>query len=227
MYSFIWNSTDKIKRKTLIAEIEYGSLKMVDIESQIHAIKGAWVQKIIKSRSDWNIFGHNYIDKFGPNNILVEFNFKDVKQFLLLKSIPIYYQNIFIAFNRAKSLNNREVLYFKNWIDAGLIYVNSLKFTEGQIDVEYIYSKIKDKRNIYSEIFYVKEALRPFSQLINIFQVATHDRLSREPGPLVNENHCKLKMMNSKQLYTSLVNNKKKYLLFMDIFGSDYLMIQI
>ena len=230
MYSFIWNSTDKIKRKTLIAEIEYGGLKMVDIESQIHAIKGAWVQKIIKS--DWSIFGHNYIVKFGPNNILVEFNFKDVKQFPLLKSIPLLYQNIFIAFNRAKSLNkpvtkqmfleeiiwgnlyftyfsretkNREVLYFKNWIEARLIYVNSLKFTEGQIDVEYIYSKIKDKRNIYAEIFYVKEALRPFSQLVNTFQVETHDR----PGPLVNENHCKLKMMNSKQLYTSLVNNKK------------------
>ena len=49
MYSFIWNSTDKIKRKTLIAEIEYGGLTIVDIESQIHAIKGAWVQKIIKS----------------------------------------------------------------------------------------------------------------------------------------------------------------------------------
>ena len=173
MYSFKWNSTDKIKRKTLITEIEYGGLKMVDIESQIHAIKGAWVQKIIKSRSDWSIFGHNYIDKFGPNNILVEFNLKDVKQFPLLKSIPLLYQNIFIAFNRAKSLNkpvtkqlfleeiiwanlhftyfsketkNREVLDFKNWIDAGLIYVNSLKFTEGQIDVEYIYSKIKDKK---------------------------------------------------------------------------------
>ena len=166
---------------------------------------------------------------------MVEFNFKDVKQFPLLKSIPLFYQNIFIAFNRAKNLNkpvtkqmfleeiiwgnlhftyfsketkNREVLYFKNWIDAGLIYFNSLKFTEGQIDVEYIYSKIKDKRNIYSEIFYVKEALRPFSQLINTFQVETHDRLSREPGPLVNENHCKLKMMNNKQLYTS-GNNKK------------------
>ena len=178
---------------------------------------------------------------------------KDVKQFPLLKSIPLFYQNIFIAFNRAQSLNkpvpkqmfleeiiwgnlhftyfskktkNREVLYFKNRIDAGLIYVNSLKFTEGQIDVEYIYSKIKDKRNIYSEIFYVKKALRPFSQLINTFQVDTHDRLSKEPGPLVNENHCKLKMMNSKQLYTSLVNNKK-YLLLRNIFGSDYLMIQI
>ena len=225
MYSFIWNSTDKIERKTLI---EHGGLKMVDIESQIHAIKGAWVQKIIKSQSDWSIFGHNYIDKFGQN-ILVEFNFKDVKQFPLLKSIPLFYQNILIAFNRAKSLNkpvtkqmfleeiiwgnlhftnlaketkNREVLYFKNWIDAGIIYVHSLKFTEGQIDVEYIYSKIKDKGNIYSEILYVKEALRPFSKLINTFQVETHDRLSREPGPIVNENQCKSKRMNSKHLYT-------------------------
>ena len=109
----------------------------------------------------------------------------------------------------SKETKNCEVLYFKNWINAGLIYINSLKFTENQIDVEYIYSKIKDKRNIYSEIFDVKEALRPFSQLINTFQVETHDRLSREPSPLVNENHCKLKLMNSKQLYTSLVNNQK------------------
>ena len=61
MYSFTWNSTDIIKRKILIAETEYGGLKMVDIESQIHAIKGAWVQKKIKSRSDWSIFVHNYI----------------------------------------------------------------------------------------------------------------------------------------------------------------------
>ena len=126
----------------------------------------------------------------------------------------------------SKETKNHEVLYVKNWIDAGLIYVNSLKFTDGQIDVEYIYSKIKDKRNIYSEIFYVKEALRPFSQLINTFQVETHDRLSREPGPLVNENHCKLKMRNSKQLYTSLVNNKK-IPPFQEHFGSVYLMIQI
>ena len=126
----------------------------------------------------------------------------------------------------SKETKNREVLYFKNWINAGLIYVNSLKFSEGRIDVEYIYSKIKDKRNVYSEIFYVKEALRPFSKLINTFQVETHDRLSREPGQLVNENHCKSKRMNSKQLYTSLVNNKK-YLLFRNISGSDYLMIQI
>ena len=84
-----------------------------------------------------------------------------------------------------------------------------MKFTEGQIDVEYIYSKIKDKRNIYFEIFHVKEALRPFSKLINTFEVETHDRLSREPGILVNENHCKLKRMNSKHLCISLVNNQK------------------
>ena len=76
---------------------------MVDIESQIHATKGAWVQKIIKSRSDWSIFGHNYIDKFGPNNILVEFNFKDVKQFPLLKSIPLFYQNILLHLTEQKA----------------------------------------------------------------------------------------------------------------------------
>ena len=45
MYSFIWNSADKIKINTLIADIDDGGLKMVDIESQIRAFRGAWVKK--------------------------------------------------------------------------------------------------------------------------------------------------------------------------------------
>ena len=37
---------------------------MVDIESQIGAIRGAWVKKITTSEGDLSILGQNYINMF-------------------------------------------------------------------------------------------------------------------------------------------------------------------
>ena len=38
-YKFLWNSHDRIKRNTLIADINEGGIQMVDIESQFEALK--------------------------------------------------------------------------------------------------------------------------------------------------------------------------------------------
>ena len=36
LYNFIWNGKDKVKRLALINDIEYGGLKMLDIECRVH-----------------------------------------------------------------------------------------------------------------------------------------------------------------------------------------------
>ena len=38
-YHFIWNGNDKVKRNTVISEVENGGLKMFDTESMIHTSK--------------------------------------------------------------------------------------------------------------------------------------------------------------------------------------------
>ena len=52
MYEFIWNSkTDKISRKTIVQDIEYGGLKMINIELFMNAIKASWVKRLLDNNN--------------------------------------------------------------------------------------------------------------------------------------------------------------------------------
>ena len=42
----------------------------------------------------------------------------------------------------------KQVLFFKNWIDAGIVYVMDLNFLNGKLDGDYIFNKVKKERNI-------------------------------------------------------------------------------
>jgi hypothetical protein len=46
-FKFIWNGKpDKVKRNTLIGDIEKGGLKMIDIESYFISLKASWVSRL-------------------------------------------------------------------------------------------------------------------------------------------------------------------------------------
>ena len=51
IYSFLWNSRDRIKRNVLINPIEYGGIGIVDVETKLKALKACWVSRIIKPGS--------------------------------------------------------------------------------------------------------------------------------------------------------------------------------
>ena len=59
-----------------------------------------------------------------------------------------------------------ETLFFKNWIDSGLLEIRHLRFENGVLDEKYIHTKITKRSNIYSEITLLKKALKPFMHLI-------------------------------------------------------------
>jgi hypothetical protein len=50
IYDFVWNKTDRIKRKTMINDLENGGLKMIDVESKIQSLKAAWIPRLINSQ---------------------------------------------------------------------------------------------------------------------------------------------------------------------------------
>jgi hypothetical protein len=54
-YSFVWNNKpEKIKRLTLIADYEYGGLKMIDIASFLKAQKALWVKRFLSpDKASW------------------------------------------------------------------------------------------------------------------------------------------------------------------------------
>ena len=56
IFTFLWGKRDRIKRKSIINEIEKGGLKMIDIRAHFNAIKAAWVPHTINAPHD-----HNYV----------------------------------------------------------------------------------------------------------------------------------------------------------------------
>ena len=45
--------------------------------------------------------------------------------------------------------------------------MNSLRFTNGQLDTDFIYQQVKNKQNIYCEILCIKHALKPYHNIIS------------------------------------------------------------
>ena len=75
VYRFIWNCNDRIKRKTLIADIHYGGLDMVDFECKLKSLKATWLPKLINENSDWSFFGNRYLNLLGGNHLVLLYNF--------------------------------------------------------------------------------------------------------------------------------------------------------
>ena len=70
-FTFIWKGKDKIKRLALINDIEYGGLKMIDLESIIRAQRIMCLKKYIEDyTSPWKIFLSYYLEKVGGKFIL-------------------------------------------------------------------------------------------------------------------------------------------------------------
>ena len=59
---FLWGKRDRIKRKSIINEIEKGGLKMIDIRAHFNAIKAAWVPRIVNAPHDhmWSLLPKQY-----------------------------------------------------------------------------------------------------------------------------------------------------------------------
>ena len=95
----------------------------------------------------WNYLPQYYLNRYGKNLAILTFNFINEKQFPRIKQIPLFYQEVIIAFNKSKGSNkptsktefldniiwgnrhfipcskqnNQETLYNKHWIECGIL----------------------------------------------------------------------------------------------------------
>lgn len=62
LYNFIWKGKDKVKRVSLISEIEFGGLRMLDIDSMLKAQRVMCLKKYIENYpSSWKWFLDSYL----------------------------------------------------------------------------------------------------------------------------------------------------------------------
>lgn len=183
LFSFIWNGKrDKIKRCTMIADKLEGGLKMVDFRLKDYALKVMMLKRILDPGNDkWKAIPLHYLKEVGYSSIL--FNVERLPQEWLEKMyIPQFYKQLIVSLFACKYHtksplvtvvdvrqqliwgNNlikykQKTLWFTKWIKSNIIFVNDLFDPSGNFDENALYRKVKDKSNIVSEMYQVKNAI--------------------------------------------------------------------
>ena len=180
-FYFLWGKRDKVKRSHVIRKQIEGGLNMIDIDSYFSSLKAAWISRLINSRGKWSDMIHFYLKKISlPLEYLIKTSFRKIQNFPIIKTLPEFYQDIIITFNKIKtikpfnSLNKHEIiqqpiwgneyfrvgetcLYIKGWIQNNIFYVKDL-FTDRGIlkNDKSLYDLNIDKCNALQSVFILK-----------------------------------------------------------------------
>ena len=184
IFQYLWGKSHKIKRNTVIGKIEQGGLNITDIELKICAVKTSWIRKFLTAKNLLSDMVQYYISKIGVEiKTLLKMNFQSSNTFNVIKNIPQFYQDIFISFNKCKTLkpftqlkvheimtqviwgneyftHKGRTLYYKHWITSGFILVKDLFDESGSLLTERcILQKLQVTSNWIAELSILKKVL--------------------------------------------------------------------
>ena len=193
-YKFLWGNRDKVKRLKVVQDLKAGGLNMVDVRSSFMSFKAMWINRLLLSDPNiynWSQLGHYYIRPFLMCNKDLIFNFDDSVDFPEVNDLVDFYKDVIVCYNKVfvndindfrdnisnqciwgnkyivvRKKKRKSVLFLRNWIRSGINKIRDLQFIDGKLDVDYIYRQIRDRHNILSEIFIIKEALLPFQHCL-------------------------------------------------------------
>ena len=57
-------------------------------------------------------------------------------------------------------------MFFKSWKDSNIVNIGQLRFINGSVDEQFIYIKVRDKRNILCEVLKIKQVLSKYKDVI-------------------------------------------------------------
>ena len=140
MNSFICGrKPEKNKHNTLIGKYEWGGLKMVDVKSMHESLCIAWTAWLWDER-EWSNVINLQISKYGGIKLLIRCNYN-----YKMIDLPIFYQNIlkysdyvfnkkdsrYILWNNRDIMINRSTIFYQNWYDKGVLFIQDLMSSNG------------------------------------------------------------------------------------------------
>lgn len=189
IFNFLWKKKDRIKRNTLIGDIEEGGIGIVDIESKFLAAKASWISRILDERS---ITFRTLSDILDKTNISIYDALKTndcnlgTSDFFIMTKLPHFYVEVITALNKCKKRrqvshlkrdefltefiwNNNLFTYkskplcFQNWIKSGILYVKDIFDADGNLyDINYFSNIIKKKNNIFCEYIMLRTCFKNY-----------------------------------------------------------------
>ena len=198
---------------------------MIDVQSLFESVKAAWVVRLHNAKDSeiWTTVAKHVLKYDINNSHIFKLNFSCMNTVRFLKKIPLFYQEMLIAYNKSKCVTKdvfcktileqsiwanehitikpnariTETLYFKNWIDCNIVKISNLKFKDGILDVNHMMQIIRNKANIYAETVKLCNALlKPYKMYLG------------DHHPDNNTDMC-LFFKNGKPMY-SLISPKSK-----------------
>ena len=186
-FKFIWNRGEAVKRNTIIADYEKGGINVFNVKLFFDSLKLSWIKKLIDPDvACWKNIPLYYINKCGMGMTLFNWNcnFSQINDEVckrIINSFPKFYYNLVkiwfdtkrvsdgndfselqhnvIWNNNIVSLNNK-TLFYRDWIDCGIIFVRDLFDDNGYFyPLQHWMNVIKRKGGILLQYFALREAL--------------------------------------------------------------------
>ena len=190
--SFMCIRKYRLGLSTIVGMTENGGINYPDILCTIRALKASWVSRLLDNDSychSRNIVNY-WCKKIGLDfKTIIKCNFKTPKELPVIRKLPMFYQEVLLAYNLCKTVrpvmditpyevvtdiiwgNERfkhdgKCLWFKSWIDSGIIYVRDILDNEGKIlDGTRIMNKLQNTCNWIAEYSMVKKACKIVERL--------------------------------------------------------------
>ena len=178
LFNFLWNSErEKVKRKSTTQHLEYGGLKMIDLQNQIRALKIKWISRLFSEKNSglWIKIANYWFKQIGGLNFVLNLNCKsiDVTE-ITREKIPKFYTEVLQSWFTLKEKNTTNVieeagvlqnqiiwnnsdikfrnklLMFKKWKDAGIVYLSDLVISNRFINLTELRQLVRCPNNVFN-----------------------------------------------------------------------------
>ena len=143
-FKFLWKGPDKVTRHSVINSVKNGGLNLMDIETQIKALRLSWIPRILDStrKGPWKSYFNHYLKPYRGTFLLkCNYEFKDLTTSLngFYSDLLLWWEefrNTFSDNNYAQRIvwNNKDIkidnrsVFYKSYYDKGIVFVRDLMF---------------------------------------------------------------------------------------------------
>jgi len=156
---------------------------MIDFRLQEKALKVMMAKRLFEQTEEsWKILPRYYMNETGSKNLLFHLKCQPEPYILEKMNIPVYYMHLLKSWHACKPKKEPDLtstrvlreqiiwcndkirfkgkmLWFKGWINSGIVYINDVVDELGNFKEQGLFAILKNKTNIMSEMHMLKNAI--------------------------------------------------------------------
>ena len=143
IFKFLWKGPDKVTRHSVINSMNNGGLNLIDLETQIKALRLSWIPRILDEREEpWKSYFRFCLKKYGGDCFLkcnYDIGDLDLELNCFYFELLVWwaeFRNTFsdVNYSRYVIWNNKDIridkkpVFYRSFVDKGIIYLHDLLF---------------------------------------------------------------------------------------------------